>query len=331
MAKTLDDRLSEVESIIRQPSFLENKGLGNEVGYYVFDYPPEQELMVRSRIAEMKEKFNTPDSGFQIVEFDLYDMVIDILIEKGYLEKCFEFEKKKGFERITKSVGNMLRISSDESLIVQKIREGIPERAVVFLTGIGKIYPILRSHKILNNLHQAIDQVPVIMFYPGKYDGQELILFGEKEVKSDFKDADTAVVIYEPEQFYDFMKRKGYSGDYIHYLNLQPNGTQKDQYQLIDFLTRNPGTEKDKQHKILSWHFQNLNGNIEKSWYLTLHNCHRILLCKDNSFSGEREYRFINTKKHITEPYNEYIGFGSLHICAMRIDEFFNGVRLEKT
>ena len=91
MAKTLDDRLSEVESIIRQPSFLENKGLGNEVGYYVFDYPPEQELMVRSRIAEMKEKFNTPDSGFQIVEFDLYDMVIDILIEKGYLEKCFEF------------------------------------------------------------------------------------------------------------------------------------------------------------------------------------------------------------------------------------------------
>ena len=168
MAKTLDDRLSEVESIIRQPSFLENKGLGNEVGYYVFDYPPEQELMVRSRIAEMKEKFNTPDSGFRIVEFDLYDMVIDILIEKGYLEKCFEFEKKKGFERITKSVGNMLRISSDESLIVQRIREGIPERAVVFLTGIGKIYPILRSHKILNNLHQAIDQVPVIMFYPGK-------------------------------------------------------------------------------------------------------------------------------------------------------------------
>ena len=185
MAKTLDDRLSEVESIIRQPSFLENKGLGNEVGYYVFDYPPEQELMVRSRIAEMKEKFNTPDSGFQIVEFDLYDMVIDILIEKGYLEKCFEFEKKKGFERITKSVGNMLRISSDESLIVQKIHEGIPERAVVFLTGIGKIYPILRSHKILNNLHQAIDQVPVIMFYPGKYDGQELILFGEKEAKDD--------------------------------------------------------------------------------------------------------------------------------------------------
>lgn len=185
MAKTLDERLNEAESVIRQPSFLENKGLGNEVGYYVFDYPAEQELVVRNRIADMKEKFNTPGNSFQIVEFDLYDMVIDILIEKGYLEKCFEFEKRKGFDRITKSVGNMLRISADDGLIVQRIRENTPDRSVVFLTGVGKIYPILRSHKILNNLHQVVDHVPVVMFYPGKYDGQELILFGDKEAKDD--------------------------------------------------------------------------------------------------------------------------------------------------
>ena len=185
MAKSLDERLSEAESIIRQPSFLENKGLGNEVGYYVFDYPAEQELSVRNRIADMKAKYNVPGNSFQIVEYDLYDMVIDILIEKGYLEKCFEFERRKGFERITKSVGNMLRISADDSLIVQRIRDNTPDRCVVFLTGVGKIYPILRSHKILNNLHQVVDNVPVVMFYPGKYDGQELILFGDKEAKDD--------------------------------------------------------------------------------------------------------------------------------------------------
>lgn len=171
--------------MIRQPSFLENKGLGNEVGYYVFDYPAEQELVVRSRIAEMKAKYNIPNSSFQIIEYDLYDMVIDILLEKGYLEKCFEFEKRKGFDRITKSVGNLLRISGDDSLIVQHIRDNTPDRCVVFLTGVGKIYPILRSHKILNNLHQVVDHVPVVMFYPGKYDGQELILFGDKEAKDD--------------------------------------------------------------------------------------------------------------------------------------------------
>ena len=99
--------------------------------------------------------------------------------DKGYLEKCFEYEKKKGFERITKSVGNMLRISADDNLIVQHIIDNTPENSVIFLAGIGKCYPVLRSHKVLNNLHLVIDQVPVVMFYPGKYDGRELVLFSE--------------------------------------------------------------------------------------------------------------------------------------------------------
>ena len=179
MARTLEERLHEAETVIRQPSFLENKGLGNEVGYYVFDYPAEQELVVRSRIAEMKAKYNVPSSSFQIIEYDLYDMVIDILLEKGYLEKCFEFEKRKGFDRITKSVGNLLRISGDDSLIVQHILDHTPENAIVFLTGVGKSYPLLRSHNVLNNLHQSYLHAPVVMFFPGTYNEQELILFNE--------------------------------------------------------------------------------------------------------------------------------------------------------
>ena len=73
----------------------------------------------------------------------------------------------------------MLRITSSDSLIVNYIKDNTPDKAVVFITGIGKCYPIIRSHTILNNLHQVIDKVPVVMFYPGKYDGQELVLFGE--------------------------------------------------------------------------------------------------------------------------------------------------------
>ena len=111
--------------------------------------------------------------------FDLYEIIIDILKQKGYLEKCYEFEKTKGFERVTKSIGNMLRITAADSLIVNHIKENTPNNSVVFITGIGKCYPILRSHTVLNNLHQVIDNVPVVLFYPGKYDGQELILFGE--------------------------------------------------------------------------------------------------------------------------------------------------------
>lgn len=180
---SLDERLDKAEQIIQKPSFRENKGLGNEVGYYIFDYHAEQELYVRERIEYIRKKNAQSNDDYKIVVFDLYDIVIDILSQKGYLEKCYDFEKNKGFERITKSISNMLRITSTDSLIVNYIKENTPDKAIVFITGIGKCYPILRAHTVLNNLHQVIDNVPVIMFYPGKYDGQELVLF--ERIKDD--------------------------------------------------------------------------------------------------------------------------------------------------
>ena len=119
------------------------------------------------------------DDDFDLVVFDLYDVIIDFLEKKRFLEKCYDFEKKNGMERITKAVTNAMKINDNDSLIVQYIKEHTPENAIVFLTGIGKCYPILRSHKVLNNLHQAFVRCPVVMFFPGTYNEQELILFNE--------------------------------------------------------------------------------------------------------------------------------------------------------
>lgn len=175
----LAQKFDKAEEMIQKPSFRENKGLGNEVGYYIFDYDADRELYVRERIEYIKKKNESSNDDFKVVVFDLYEIIIDILNKKGYLGKCFEFEKTKGFDRVTKSIGNMLRITAADSLIVNHIKDNTPDKAVVFITGIGKCYPILRSHTVLNNLHQVIDNVPVVLFYPGKYDGQELVLFGE--------------------------------------------------------------------------------------------------------------------------------------------------------
>jgi hypothetical protein len=176
---SLEERLDIAEQKIKIESFRQNKGLGNEVGYYVFDYPAEKELIVRERVKYMKGKNSKGTDGFELVVYDLYDIIIDLLEKEGFMEQCFKFEKKKGMDRIVRAVGNLLQINDGNSLIVKYIEEHTPKDAVVFLVGIGKCYPILRSHKVLNNLHQAIDRVPVVLFYPGKYDGQELILFSE--------------------------------------------------------------------------------------------------------------------------------------------------------
>ena len=177
--KTLNERFDEAEKIIKKPSFRENKGLGNEVGYYIFDYPPEEEMYVRERIEHIKNKNEDSSNDYKIAVFDLYEIMLKILTDKGYLDKCYEIERKKGFNKLSTAIANLLRVNSTDGLIVEYIKNHTPEKAVIFITGIGKCFPIIRSHTVLNNLHLVIDNVPVILFYPGKYNGQELILFGE--------------------------------------------------------------------------------------------------------------------------------------------------------
>ena len=133
---------------------------------------------MREKIKALKKQNNKEADGFQIVEFDIYDMVIGILEEKGYLDKCIKLEEQKGMEYVYTAVSKMLRLTNDDNLIVNKINSETPDDAVVFLTGVGKIFPFVRSHNVLNNLHQVLDKVPVVMFYPGEWNGQSLSLFG---------------------------------------------------------------------------------------------------------------------------------------------------------
>ena len=175
----IQERLDLMEAAIKKPSFRQSSGRANEVNYWVFDYPPEYELEVRERVEYLKKKNQKGVDGFELVVFDLYDIIMDYLEKEDFLEQCYRFEKRRGLDRITKAVNSAMKINDDDSYIVQYIRDHTPENAVVLLTGIGKCYPILRSHKVLNNLHQAFVRVPVVMFFPGTYDEQELVLFNE--------------------------------------------------------------------------------------------------------------------------------------------------------
>ena len=172
MMASIQKRLDEMEAAIKKPSFRQSSGRANEVNYWVFDYPPEYELEVRERVEYLKKKNQKGVDGFELVVFDLYDIIMDYLEKEDFLEQCYRFEKRRGLDRITKAVNSAMKINDDDSYIVQYIRDHTPENAVVFLTGIGKCYPILRSHKVLNNLHQAFVRVPVVMFFPGTYDEQ---------------------------------------------------------------------------------------------------------------------------------------------------------------
>ena len=53
----------------------------------------------------------------------------------------------------------------------------IPNLDLLILTGVGSVYPMLRTHTLLSALHPIMGNTPLLMFFPGKYDGHSLRLF----------------------------------------------------------------------------------------------------------------------------------------------------------
>lgn len=171
----LNRRLDQIIPKIQEDKFIDGRGLGNEISFYVFDYEPEEELVVRDYIEHVKKEFRYEGSNRNIIEFDLYKMLLDIAKERNIFNRIFEMEERQGKEALFRAMTTFAK----PDIFLKKIQEQMEHHNVVFITGVGKVYPFVRSHNILNNLQEVLDKTPVIMFFPGKYDGQSLHLFGK--------------------------------------------------------------------------------------------------------------------------------------------------------
>lgn len=176
---TLNKRLDLIEPKILDKSFRTGRGTANEINFWIFDYDPEDEMAVRAHVSYLEQRINNQYDDVRIVQFDLYKLILNVLREKNYLDKVMQMEQAKTSHAIINPIKKTLRLTLDGDLIIGKITESIvPERDIIFLTGVGKAWPIIRSHTVLNNLHSKIDRNPLVMFFPGDYTN-ELRLFGE--------------------------------------------------------------------------------------------------------------------------------------------------------
>lgn len=181
--RSLPERLAEMDEKIKQPSFRQPTGKANEVNYWVFDYPPAQELEVRRHIRYLQARNRKGFDDYTLVVYDLYDLIIEKLKEKGFLEKTDKLEEHGGIHRVATAIQRTLRITDSDNEIVKYIAAHTPENAIVLICGIGKCYPILEApevfNKVLYNLPLKFASTPAILFYPGIYTEQELVVFGE--------------------------------------------------------------------------------------------------------------------------------------------------------
>ena len=93
--KDIHQRLGEIKERITKKSFRENKGLGNDIGFHIFDYEPKYEMLVRDYVFNLQKQIKKENTDIKIREFDLYEIMLEVLDQRGYLEKNFEMEQKK--------------------------------------------------------------------------------------------------------------------------------------------------------------------------------------------------------------------------------------------
>jgi hypothetical protein len=165
--------LNKVSARLSEESFLTNKGLSNEVGIHVFCYEPKDELTVRAYFENLKSKADVP---YCLIECDLYKIFLEICEEKRILKSIPGMEERKGKEYLSKQ---LQKVATPEAFVEKMQYEPHQKGDILLISGVGKVYPFMRSHKILDNIQHIFSDIPILMLYPGTFNGQDLDLFGK--------------------------------------------------------------------------------------------------------------------------------------------------------
>jgi len=172
----LNARLNKILDRVTSDEFLLGRGLGNEIPFYAFDYPPQEELAVRDHIDFVTSQIPKRRPGLRVKHINLWRMIVDYLRERGLFEKAISLQRSKGNDAAVSALKGPLDSARLAEVLVKTAPPG--DYDMIFISGIGTAYPLLRTHNLLNNLHPLLGRTPLVLFYPGKYDGQSLRLFG---------------------------------------------------------------------------------------------------------------------------------------------------------
>lgn len=152
------------------------KRLGGELPLFIQPYPSTKQLEVESQIKRLSNRLGK--KGITTVSINLYDLCMDILREEDVLDAILEGEQEIEKEDIISTLDSVLDI---KSVVIPRIKDIIAESApqYAFISGVGNVYPFVRSHGILNSIDELTDQCQLVLFFPGEYNNLQLNLFGK--------------------------------------------------------------------------------------------------------------------------------------------------------
>ncbi len=165
--------------LISSDRFLKMQGIGNEVPFFICPYLPEQEKDMRKLINRLMNRLTS--QGTNIISIDLYDLALELLHERNVLQTIIDRESSIAKQEL---MGMLQNICDPEKYLVPAIKSRLCKQdfEVLFITGVGEVYPYIRSHIVLSNLQSSVKDIPTILFFPGSYSqskdgGSSLTLF----------------------------------------------------------------------------------------------------------------------------------------------------------
>lgn len=176
MTTRFEERLNQILPRLISPDVLSNQGAGGEIGFWIFDYPPEEEVAMRAWLADVIEpglRKQVPAVRFQTV--DLFQLVVDLLDERKLFDKACEMQANKGDAAVLASLRSVLKEDRLAARMTEKL--DVTQLDLLIVKGVGAVYPLLRTHTLLSALHPHMRNTPLLMLYPGTYNGQSLSLF----------------------------------------------------------------------------------------------------------------------------------------------------------
>lgn len=179
MNSKLATRLNEIEARVTSSSFLSSEGIGNEIACYIFDYPPEDEAQVRKHLRFLGKRFASHHKQLSVLELNLFDVILDYLRERGLYDKTLAAQAKKGDAGLLRMLSGVVKAEKICQFIATTYKPS--ERDLILISGVGSAWPMMRAHNLLNGLHSVMDNRPLVLFYPGTFDGTTLKLFGQLE------------------------------------------------------------------------------------------------------------------------------------------------------
>lgn len=166
-------------NLIGSDRFILKQGLGNEVPFFICPFPAKKAKEMDKIRIQLRNKLD--QQGIPILDINIYDLAIELLKERNIWDRIIETEADVPKNQLKELLQGVL---DSEAHLIPAIAEKMAETdfKVMFLSGIGEVFPYIRSHNVLNNLQKVAKEQPTVMFFPGEYkhtleDGASLDLF----------------------------------------------------------------------------------------------------------------------------------------------------------